>query len=142
MPRDRFYNTRTWKRLRRLKLARNPLCEVCGRPASDVDHTKSINSGGDPYAMDNLRSLCHDCHSRKTYYVERLGRDRVPVKGCRSDGTPLDPQHHWNRDTSVQGSGEIVRPEPYKREKKFADSSGKDRGRTFACSKFEVNSGT
>jgi 5-methylcytosine-specific restriction enzyme A len=115
MPRHPFYNTRTWKRLRKVKLITDPLCAVCGRPAADVDHQKAINAGGHPTEWDNLESLCHQCHSRKTLYVERMGKDRVPVKGCRADGTPLDPAHPWNRDTSVQGDAEIVRSGPFKR---------------------------
>jgi 5-methylcytosine-specific restriction enzyme A len=120
MPRDPFYNSRAWKTLRAEYLRQHSLCMVCeeeGRLsiATDVDHKVSINSGGSSTALDNFQSLCHKCHSRKTLYVERLGRDRVPVKGCRADGTPLDPQHHWNKGTSTQGGAAIVDPGPFKR---------------------------
>ncbi|MBZ5499955.1 MAG: HNH endonuclease [Acidobacteriia bacterium] len=102
MPRDPFYNTASWKRLRKTKLARDPLCEYCPtnhrQPATEVDHEVAINAGGDAYAWENLRSACHECHSRKTYYVERLGRDRVPVKGVDpKTGLPVDPMHWWNK---------------------------------------------
>lgn len=97
---DKFYNSRAWKRLRKQKLAADPLCEYClpGKitAATDVDHVVAIEKGGDPLAWDNLRSACHECHSRKTYYIERLGEDRVPVKGCDAMGRPLDPAHWWN----------------------------------------------
>ncbi len=103
MPRDPFYNTKTWKHLRKVKLISDPLCEVCkaeGRlkAASDVDHVRSINTGGHRTAMSNLQSLCHECHSRKTFYVERLGRSRVPIKGVDpKTGRPYDPEHWWNK---------------------------------------------
>jgi 5-methylcytosine-specific restriction enzyme A len=132
MPRDPFYNTRTWKRLRKIKLITDPICEYCGREAAtEVDHVVSINNGGSPTDWSNLKSSGHDCHSRKTYYIERLGRDRVPVKGCNPDGTPLDPEHPWNRGTSVQGQGEIVRPDASgtRTQQTFAGANSKDRAR-------------
>jgi 5-methylcytosine-specific restriction enzyme A len=98
---DAFYNSKTWKSLRKQKLAENPLCEYCpaGRltPATEVDHVVAIENGGSPTAWANLRATCHECHSRKTLYVERMGKDRVPVKGCDVNGRPLDPEHHWNK---------------------------------------------
>jgi 5-methylcytosine-specific restriction endonuclease McrA len=102
MPRDRFYNSKAWKNLRKAKLAADPLCEYCppGRltVATDVDHVKAISAGGDPLSWKNLRSACHTCHSRKTLYIERFGKDRVPVKGCDASGRPLDPKHWWNEE--------------------------------------------
>lgn len=122
MPRHPFYNTKTWKHLRKVKLATDPLCEYCHvKPASDIDHVVALNKGGSPTAMENLRSLCHACHSRKTLFIERLGRDRVPVKGCNLDGTPLDPLHPWND----KGKGEIVDSEANKQ--KFAGTDDQDR---------------
>jgi 5-methylcytosine-specific restriction protein A len=128
MPRHPFYNTRTWKHLRKVKLVTDPLCERCKvKPATDVDHIKAINAGGNPTAFENLRSLCHECHSQKTYYIDRLKRDRVPVKGCDINGRPLDPQHHWNSTGQDKGQGEIVHPDAFKREKKFGVSEAEDR---------------
>lgn len=124
MPRHPFYNTKTWKRLRQVKLISDPLCEACRRkPATDVDHIIGISKGGSPTAMENLRSLCHACHSRKTYYVDLLNKDRVPVRGCNLDGTPLDPLHPWND----KGKGEIVDSEALQRQKEFAVAEAKDR---------------
>lgn len=61
-----------WRRLRRLQLARQPLCADPfgahdGAPvlATDVDHIQARRQGGRD-RMDNLQSLCHNCHSRKT----------------------------------------------------------------------------
>ena len=65
---------RTWRRLRRMVLAREPLCRECqamGRtvPATQVDHIVPLSEGG-PNSMANLQGLCATHHSQKT------GRDR------------------------------------------------------------------
>lgn len=98
---ERFYDLRVWRRLRRLKLQMNPLCEWCERsrrpvPATDVDHVVPISKGGEPLDLANLQSLCHECHSRKT--SRDTGNSDRPMKGCGADGMPLDPNHPWNRD--------------------------------------------
>ena len=61
----KFYNSDGWKRLRALKLSQDPFCELCGRPATTVDHRQAIREGVNPYDMSNLESLCSQCHSRK-----------------------------------------------------------------------------
>jgi 5-methylcytosine-specific restriction enzyme A len=141
MPRHPFYNSRVWKFTRRVKLTASPYCEVCKTNlATDVDHIIAINNGGDRTAMTNLRSLCHECHSRKTLYVDRMKRDRVPVKGCDINGKPLDPEHHWNKTGQDKGQGEISRPgaSETRKEKRFAVSEAKDRARPAKQTYFEV----
>jgi len=101
------YNTQKWQRLRKAKLAMDPLCQQCqqdGRvtAAQHVDHVKPINQGGDAWNIEGLRSLCASCHSRKTRHVDQLGKAAVPrriIKGCDATGWPLDPEHHWNKKT-------------------------------------------
>ena len=61
----KFYNSDGWKRLRILKLHESPLCEFCESPATTVDHKQAIREGTNPYDMNNLQSLCLQCHSRK-----------------------------------------------------------------------------
>ena len=101
----KFYTSRPWRRVRRLKLAMQPLCEVCLSiglvvPASHVDHIVAIHDGGEPLDLDNLQSLCASCHSRKTASRDRgfgnkPGKERIP--GCDpKTGKPLDPRHWWN----------------------------------------------
>jgi 5-methylcytosine-specific restriction endonuclease McrA len=101
MPSDKFYNSAVWKRLRMSKLRANPLCESCApskiRAAQTVDHIIAINNGGSPTEWGNLQSLCFSCHSTKTNYIEKQGKDRIPIKGCDVSGRPLDPKHFWNR---------------------------------------------
>ena len=69
----RGYDAR-WRRLRAMALRRHPLCadpfgvhqrrhEV--ELATDVDHVVPLAGGGGS-TDDNLQSLCHACHSRKT----------------------------------------------------------------------------
>lgn len=81
-------HTRAWRRLRRMKLAANPLCEAHlkqGRvvPATDVDHVVSREDGGTD-DWDNLMSMCHSCHSRKTATVDGgFGRQRGGEKSTK-----------------------------------------------------------
>ena len=69
-----IYDSARWRRLSRLKLAQDPLCELCKRrgvitPAEDVHHIVSFLTGRDrterlalAYDYDNLMSLCKACH--------------------------------------------------------------------------------
>lgn len=98
------YNTTDWKRLRKAKLQRDPLCQYqhqgCTMMATQVDHRTPIKAGGDPWHWDNLASACASCHSRKTVHEDggfnRKPGGSVPIKGCDADGRPLAPDHWWN----------------------------------------------
>lgn len=61
----RFYNSENWKRLRRMKLYKNPLCEWCNKVANVVDHIKRLREGGSRNDLLNLQSLCSSCHNKK-----------------------------------------------------------------------------
>ena len=83
-----------WRKLRRSVLASEPLCRHCtaqGKTtvATDLDHRDNDPSNND---LVNLVPLCHSCHSKKT--MRDMGHN--VRMGCASDGTPLDPWHHWN----------------------------------------------
>lgn len=109
----RTYNSKAWKYTRLAKLSASPYCEWCGCPATQVDHIRSVESGGHPYDMDNLQSLCQSCHSAKTAaedggYGNRRGK--VRLKGCKADGTPLDPRHEWNVERKEFTSASAGRP--------------------------------
>ena len=68
----RLYNRSDWPVLRGAQLLREPWCRECARQgirtrATDVDHI--VDHKGDLARFldrDNLESLCHSCHSRKT----------------------------------------------------------------------------
>lgn len=105
----RFYDTRRWRgEIRPAKLERNPLCEDCEVlnlvvVATDVDHIDGDTSNN---ADENLRSLCHPCHSSKTASHDGgFGRgsrlnssNAIRIReGCDAQGLPIDPRHHWNK---------------------------------------------
>jgi predicted kinase len=48
-----------------MHLRRSPLCRACGGAGGTVDHIKPIESGGDPWQMSNLQTMCFDCHQSK-----------------------------------------------------------------------------
>lgn len=68
-----FYNTVRWGKLRDQCLRDTPLCVRCAvrgyiTEADTVDHVLVFTGKSDPLATDtdNLRSLCHMCHSMVT----------------------------------------------------------------------------
>lgn len=75
---ERGYNS-AWNKARVGYLKMHPLCVKCGEPATEVDHI--IPHRGDMklfWDSSNWQSLCHRCHSRKTYSenVETKAKDR------------------------------------------------------------------
>lgn len=71
--------------IRKRVLTANPLCEVCGRRAVEVDHIKPIFKGGDDDPLDdtNRQGLCDQCHAEKT----RRDLNQRPAIGL--DGYPI-----------------------------------------------------
>lgn len=67
-----MYGTPKWEQLRGDQLLREPFCRECARRglrvwATDVDHIVDHKGNWATFAdPDNLESLCHSCHSRKT----------------------------------------------------------------------------
>ena len=42
-------------------------CVMCGRAGRlECDHILPLQLGGDPWALDNLQTLCRSCHIQKT----------------------------------------------------------------------------
>ena len=78
----RVYRSNRWRKLRRVQLTREPLCEDCRRhgvvePATQVDHIVGLVLRPD-LAYDiskNCQSLCTACHARKSA-AERRARRR------------------------------------------------------------------
>lgn len=67
-----FYNSKAWKETRQLIIERDRgRCQECGRAANEVDHIEeltkdNIDDTNITLNPDNLRLLCHECHTRKT----------------------------------------------------------------------------
>lgn len=68
-----MYRTDVWtKDLRIKQLCREPWCRECAKlgrrvRATDVDHIVDHKGSWELFADENnLQSLCHNCHSRKT----------------------------------------------------------------------------
>lgn len=98
------------QRLRRL-LRSGFMCELCARQATVVDHVVPLSLGGADTDA-NTRNLCDGCHREVT--AEQFGRAYRPV-GHRTDGTPADPAHPWNRQGGGSKSSGLVvghRPSP------------------------------
>ena len=69
-----IYNTPEWKKLRRAKYSKNPLCEKCLlnniiKPTEEIHHIIPISRGNNQlekkelaFNMNNLISLCKECH--------------------------------------------------------------------------------
>jgi len=72
-----FYLSPRWRKLRDWYIGRHPLCEMCGRAkATEVDHIREINDGGDAMSVSNLQALCHRCHMSKTAAARRMRSSR------------------------------------------------------------------
>jgi len=68
-PWDKWYHRAMWKNLRKLVLARDPICAICQRNASTVaDHIIPHKGSWTLFSdlNNNLQGICDECHSRKT----------------------------------------------------------------------------
>lgn len=75
---SKFYKKGCWKNLSAAYRREHPLCEQCAKegritPADVVDHIREISDGGALMDWENLQSLCHSCHNKKT---KAAARDR------------------------------------------------------------------
>ena len=67
-----FYNSKAWRDVRELRIGMDRgICQMCGRPGNEVDHIIELtpdNVYDEKIALnlDNLQTLCHQCHTRKT----------------------------------------------------------------------------
>ena len=80
-----FYNSHptsiSWNDVRKRALERDQnTCVKCGKAAEEVDHVKEIWEGGPEFDLDNLQSLCHDCHVAKTNESRRKGDEQADNK--------------------------------------------------------------
>ena len=86
---DPFYVSDRWRRLRRMVLAKHPICadpfnrHVQGSIlAVDVDHKVPRLQRPDlELSVANLEALCHGCHSKKTRKEAMASRLVSPAMG-------------------------------------------------------------
>lgn len=74
----RFYSNARWQKLRDRKLKHDPLCEHClpdvVTPATEVDHIIPVEvDWSRRLDWNNLQSLCHSCHMKKTAEDKKKG---------------------------------------------------------------------
>lgn len=63
-----FYHSARWLAIRKLKLGKDPICEVCtNRFATQVHHIKKAREFPQlRFVMTNLQSICLWCHAKET----------------------------------------------------------------------------
>lgn len=67
---QKFYNSSRWKKVRKIKLSKDPLCERCLemdriRPAEVVHHIKEAKDyPALRVDLNNLMSVCTACHNK------------------------------------------------------------------------------
>ena len=72
----KVYSRKRWAMARRRQIVREPMCERCGRLATDVHHRVDLRDGGDPYSLREP--------GEPLPRVPREGRARAP--GGRREG--------------------------------------------------------
>lgn len=70
----KLYDSNDWRHgIRPIILNRDPICKIChAKPSTDVDHIVDIKDA--PHLardLENLRGLCHECHSKKTWETHK-----------------------------------------------------------------------
>ncbi len=73
-PRDVKYSSGSWRKLSKIFLRHNPICNRCGAPSVLAHHIIRKRDGGSD-DWDNLEALCASCHERE-HRNERWGRNR------------------------------------------------------------------
>jgi len=68
----------------------------------EVDHIKAVALGGNIFDMDNLQTLCHECHANKTKRdIEKINIMKNIPFIIRNFYTTIEEiernQHMWNR---------------------------------------------
>lgn len=74
----KFYQSALWRKVKEMKLARDPICETCSQVgkvtvAKIVHHMIPIKKGTKKVDLDFLVSLCHACHNSVETEMEKEG---------------------------------------------------------------------
>lgn len=109
MPHAPFYQSAKWRKTRAAHLALHPNCVVCARvkivrKATEVDHIKSMATGGAPFDHKNLQGLCKPHHSQKTASFDNTGwgNKTKPLVTTGEDGYPIHIEHARNQNRGPQ----------------------------------------
>ena len=84
-----FRTTATYRALRRMVLAAEPLCRICAAngftvAAEELDHIERVVDRPDlAFAVSNFQPLCRPCHEKKT------AGERKRIKGATLEGDLL-----------------------------------------------------
>lgn len=90
-------NRAKWDKVRSLALHRDHgVCVMCGQPANEVDHIREVADGGALYDLNNLQTLCHACHLRKSISRDRERRARRERESAAAD-EPSVTMSIWDR---------------------------------------------
>ncbi len=89
---DKWYHRKCWYNIRKLVLARDPVCRMCNRnPSVIVDHVLPHKGSWSLFLdLKNLQGLCKEDHDKKTA-KEDGGFGRVPFIGIRSEVAAPQP---------------------------------------------------
>jgi 5-methylcytosine-specific restriction endonuclease McrA len=73
-----FYHTNKWRKKSEYIRNNEPYCRVCKEKGITIigkvaDHIIPMSKGGDPWADENLQTLCNVCHNKKRK-EESLGK--------------------------------------------------------------------
>lgn len=89
---ERWIHSAAWQKLRRAKLAQNPLCEDCLEhdkfvSATEVHHVYPVDDAMSRaerekrmFDFHNLRALCHACHVKEHQMLGRSGSKKAAKK--------------------------------------------------------------
>ena len=74
----KFYQSAQWRKVKEIKLSRDPLCETCLQAertvkADMVHHLIPIKKGTKKLDLNFLVSLCHPCHNQIETEMEKDG---------------------------------------------------------------------
>lgn len=107
-----FYKSARWKKVRALKIAQNPLCEVCFfmdslvdcTKGSPIDHAVRLEDGGAPLDLANLITMCPQCHNTKS--AMESGGYRMPANGAEGAKVPNygAKEHLFNRIAELRST--------------------------------------
>lgn len=98
----KFYQSAAWKKVRKIQLTQHPLCIVCKKPATIVDHIIEIRDGGSKLSLSNLQSMCVSCHNAKTAAakIQRGGQVKsLQTDSPYTDAPPKISQSPFSRGT-------------------------------------------